>query len=480
MKHILTILMAVFFAVSSVQAQKEVSITGNIQNPKGEKIAFYYSKTPLKQEREMYVAEVAEDGSFQTTFVLTNPTTVTLSHGRETTSMYLYPGDQIEVSIDTKLFDETISYKGTEGAACSNFLAKYFLEFEDGKMAEEMSSQLKNSSATDFRKYMDGLKTQQKDFNDMFMREFGLPQDFAQNQLVTQSYDWANMLLEYPEIHAYYNGGEEDAEEISKEYYSFLPEIPTVIKPGMESESYYRFLENHLTHSFQLAYRGEESGVAEQAWKYDQAKTLAKGKTLASLQARILMEEMKRGNPKTITKQFNEFTAQNVVPGYADVLKPIYDKAMKLAPGEPAPEFTLKDLDGKTVSLNDFNGKVVYLDFWASWCGPCRQQVPYAKTLQERFAGKDVVFLYISIDDREADWRKAIEEEALPGTHVLSLGFRSETPQAYNVEGIPSYFLIHKNGTIAQRNALRPSMAGVDDQINAALNIDVADIVPNK
>ena len=80
-----------------------------------------------------------------------------------------------------------------------------------------------------------------------------------------------------------------------------------------------------------------------------------------------------------------------------------YRQTSALFPGNNASVFTLKTRDGKNVSLTDFKGKVVYLDFWASWCGPCMMEMPSAKKLQDTFAKQDVVFLYVSVDDNLED-----------------------------------------------------------------------------
>lgn len=108
--------------------------------------------------------------------------------------------------------------------------------------------------------------------------------------------------------------------------------------------------------------------------------------------------------------------------------------------------------------IGEFKGKVVYVDFWASWCGPCRQQFPYSKEIHQQLEGKDVVFLYISFDDDENAWRRAIEKFAMPGYHILPT---DEQKQAFynrfQVTGIPRYMLIDKNGKVVDDNAKRPS-----------------------
>ena len=124
-------------------------------------------------------------------------------------------------------------------------------------------------------------------------------------------------------------------------------------------------------------------------------------------------------------------------------------------------EFKLLGFNGKEISLNDFKGKVIYIDFWASWCGPCRQQFPYSKLLHDQLSEnqkKEVVFLYISIDNTEEIWKKAVNDLQLEGEHALSPGgWNSFVAKYYHITSIPRYLLIDKKGNVVNQNAKRPS-----------------------
>jgi len=107
--------------------------------------------------------------------------------------------------------------------------------------------------------------------------------------------------------------------------------------------------------------------------------------------------------------------------------------------------------------ISQFKGKVVYIDFWASWCPPCRQQMPYSANLHREYEGKDVVFLYVSFDRSEAAWKKGIEKYNIQGYHILpqqKLGM--DINSKYQVTGIPRYMLVDKNGKVVNTDAPRP------------------------
>jgi thiol-disulfide isomerase/thioredoxin len=126
-----------------------------------------------------------------------------------------------------------------------------------------------------------------------------------------------------------------------------------------------------------------------------------------------------------------------------------YQKVLALSPGNLAPAFNLTDITGNPVSLSDFAGKVVYLDFWASWCGPCMREVPFAKELKDRMEGyDDLVYLYISVDTDEQAWRKTVDEKEISGVHVNVPGFSHENSWAYNLKGFSDLFSDRRDGKI--------------------------------
>ncbi|OFY73035.1 MAG: hypothetical protein A2236_12855 [Bacteroidetes bacterium RIFOXYA2_FULL_33_7] len=136
-------------------------------------------------------------------------------------------------------------------------------------------------------------------------------------------------------------------------------------------------------------------------------------------------------------------------------------------------KLSLIDTKGKKIRLSDFKGKVIYIDVWASWCGPCRQQFPYAKDLQKKFTDKEkekIVFLYISIDENETIWKNALEKIEIHGTNLLSPGgWNSDVTKHFQIRSIPRYLLIDKSGKVVDNNAKRPSQT--EEIYNEIINL---------
>ena len=125
-------------------------------------------------------------------------------------------------------------------------------------------------------------------------------------------------------------------------------------------------------------------------------------------------------------------------------------------------------------SLNDilkkYKGKVIYLDFWASWCGPCKREMPYSTQLKQKYDGKDVAFVYISTDKNAAKWELMIEEMGLVGDHYrASDKVKREIVEQFNLQYIPRYVLINKDGKVVDDNAKRPSDPMVSGDIDKLL-----------
>ena len=141
--------------------------------------------------------------------------------------------------------------------------------------------------------------------------------------------------------------------------------------------------------------------------------------------------------------------------------------------GYPAVDFRFPDVDGKEIALSDFKGKVVYIDVWATWCGPCKQQIPFLKKLEAEYHDNpDMVFMSVSIDAEKdhGKWLDMVAAEGLGGVQLFA-GSRSDADlqKPYKISGIPHFILVGKDGNIINDDAPRPSSDEIRPMLNAAL-----------
>jgi len=140
--------------------------------------------------------------------------------------------------------------------------------------------------------------------------------------------------------------------------------------------------------------------------------------------------------------------------------------------GKPSPSFNYENFKGGTTKLEDFKGKYVYIDVWATWCGPCRQEIPYLQKVEEKYHGKDIVFTSISIDtakDHEK-WKKMVGDKTLGGVQLFAdKDWKSDFTQAYGINSIPRFILIDPKGNVVDADAKRPSDPALQEQLDKLL-----------
>jgi len=141
-----------------------------------------------------------------------------------------------------------------------------------------------------------------------------------------------------------------------------------------------------------------------------------------------------------------------------------------LKKGTPSPKFNYPNTKGENVSLDDLKGKYVYVDVWATWCGPCKREIPFLKELDNEFKGKNIAIVSLSIDKMEHKdkWLKMVADENLQGIQIMAdKEWNSDFVRAYNIQGIPRFILIDKDGNILDANAPRPSNPGLKELFNS-------------
>lgn len=170
------------------------------------------------------------------------------------------------------------------------------------------------------------------------------------------------------------------------------------------------------------------------------------------------------GLTPTLQKLGNTLEIEVASKDFKDAIREDVARWRKIGPGKPAPDFVGMTPSGKQLALSDLRGKIVYVDIWATWCGPCVEEFPHSKKVQAEFKGSDkVAFMYVSVDRDTLAWKKMVASIKVPkGLHVIS---GTDTPESiwnlYHVWGIPRYLLIDAEGRIVMTHAVRPSSGKV-------------------
>jgi peroxiredoxin len=154
-----------------------------------------------------------------------------------------------------------------------------------------------------------------------------------------------------------------------------------------------------------------------------------------------------------LTDMLNKFPERADIAGIRNSVESTIPKTIWV--GKPAPEISLPDPEGRTVKLSSFRGKYVLVDFWASWCGPCRRENPNVVQAFNQFKNKNFTILGVSLDrpGQKENWIKAIQEDKLTWTHISDLKFwQSEVVPVYQIGSIPFNVLVDPDGKVVAEN----------------------------
>ena len=220
----------------------------------------------------------------------------------------------------------------------------------------------------------------------------------------------------------------------------------------------------------------ESNFLAQQALRNEKlegafSKEPAEFTTILEAKKKTDVESLEKGNfdPEFVTamksnlERFNQFAVEN------------YERAAKANKmnGKPSPEFDYDNYKGGKTKLSDLKGKYVYIDLWATWCAPCRAEIPYLQKIEEKYHGKNIEFVSISIDKAKDNekWKKFVADKNLGGVQLFAdKDWESEFVVNYGVMGIPRFILIDPKGNIVSSDAERPSSPDLQKQLDSLLN----------
>jgi peroxiredoxin len=382
-------------------------------------------------------------------------TPMSFSYAGQRTELYLLPGDQLVMHLDFKDFDKTLTYAG-RGSDVNNYLAQALYKYSYGPDNEFLRIQdFPKGTPAEARQASDALRQSRREFLATYAKAHPLPASFQRDEQVAIDMTRATMLLAYAARH--------EAAELPDGYFDFLTQTPVREMCQHLGRS---IIDNSLLANFVMGYqyrlvpKGQLSTDPAEGPRLYQTAAAEVGDTRANSWAmEMLLFDNVRTNMAGAMAFYPTFRQHNRDSATARAVRQAIASRQRLNAGQPAPAFTLTDNTGKQVSLSDFKGKVVYLDFWGTWCGPCMHEMTeYSHALKKQFEGRDVVFLYISVGDAEAKWQKTLVDKQFTSANSVHLRSNdSAEALAYQVNGYPSYYLIDRQGRFVQAYTSRPS-----------------------
>ena len=462
MKKTILIIAAILMAACSTPVRDQVKISGKVTNPAEEEAEVFYYTDFITNNMESVVVPIAEDGTFEAVLPLEEPQFVYVSVRPRTIMLYAKPGAALHVTFDAENQDQLTTVTG-DNSPESSFILSYNIDVAGKFNQSALFDKARELSYADFTDYIKAMYHEKKGFLHAYPDYEVLDVDFTSLMCANILYGKYVWLLQYG---LYYDFLHPDGEALPESYFAFLEEAADFRDEHTRSRDYFIFVNMYVEHKAE-----EAEGVSRNDLHFDTAEELLSGRSREFAQAQIVISALSFGDFEEGLALYQRFSDSDVSADIAQIVRNEYEVQKALSPGMPAPGFTLADINGSEVALDDFLGKVVYLDFWASWCGPCLQQIPHAKELKKRMADQeDLVFLYVSVDNDEEAWRNMVANREIEGVHVNIPGFSHEVPQSYNLRGVPTFYVIGRDGNIFDNRPPRPSQENIDEVLLSALN----------
>ncbi|SMD43963.1 Peroxiredoxin [Aquiflexum balticum DSM 16537] len=433
----------------------EVTVAGTIEN---------HDQTVLKILDVMGrgswedVVPVTEN-RFSINLTLERPAIKTLMYGDMRKDIFLQPGKSLEVSFDALNIENSFRYGGD-------------LKIENA-VFDSISQRLGNidysylyTQPLDLTSlYMDSLKNDSKEYLKSLL-----------NKYITSPYfeEYANASIDYNVAYLKIMLGDSQEEQYAG-YYDFLNELKIEDHDLLDMPDYRMFLYFYLEMETNKRYKDLDSiqNQTADAKFYETLKTIENLKDeevrAYSLYNTMLMQ-LKEFGTVDFDRHFGYFNTHNLDERYAEQMRFAYEEKKRIAPGQPAPEFTLEDVDGNQVSLSEFKGKYVYVDFWLTTCSRSARELPYFLKLYSDYKEDNIVFVSISPDKDKNTWLDFVKEKRNVGTSLWSDKFLdSEVTKNYQVLGTPTYVLIDKEGNIIDPVAAKPSSKEIRETFDLLL-----------
>ena len=410
-----------------------VRLSGEITNPNSDKIT-------IRGNGYIKVIDVNTNGTFDDTLVIKEGN-FTFYDTKESTAMYLAPGYRLDISLDGKEFDETLKYSGI-GEKPNNFNASYFLFNEKNAIDSETYKKMENQEYFDYE-----LKTHaslMKLLNESEIEN----EKFLESQADKFRFKMLNNLIN----------------KLGEDY--FAGKTKGIITQYLDSEIDKIDFKDSVLFASNNDYRYFLSSYFVAGLTSGDLKTLELyNEELLEMQKKSIVTTLKRGisfyNMDKLDLYYQIYVKLAANDKDINRIKGKYERIKTLKKGSPSPSFNYPDSSGKNISLESLKGKLVYVDVWATWCGPCKAQIPFLKQLEEKYREEDIAFVSLSIDQLKniSKWKNMIVDKELEGIQIIAdKAWRSKFVTDYVIEGIPRFILIDKDGNLMDPMAPRPAV----------------------
>ncbi len=484
------LLLSLFSFATTGNAKSSFELSGTITEAKAKAINLWIYKNYLASNPDLIVGALNSNGNYKFKSVIDAPVFAVLEYNNSRLKFFFEPGDSVNMS-----FNDDDLHSGTaitgRGADNNFFLNNFESTFQKDLTDSLWTSRMLNGSVDAFENELFKSRKSMDDYIGMNVVIHPVAPAFKDYMRNLIMYRYWSMLLAYPVVRANSDQKILTVEPLPDVMLKNITEATLNNPEALLCDSYKSFLYFYVVY-YTSAANGfkkfnDYSTAADRKVAFAKAHLL--GQTFDIWLAQLCIDEKDHVSPFMLRSMVNTLKTSDKYNNYYPYISSICTARMQMKDEKPKTEpvvksekesspandeMGLKDLNGKPYSLSSLKGKVVYIDFWASWCGPCRQMMPYSKDLHGKMTDKQkkqITFLYISIDANEEAWKKAITDLSIEGAQAISPGnWTSKVCSYFQINSIPRYMIMDKKGNIVDFNAKRPADPSLMDDLTKLID----------
>ncbi len=407
----------------------------------------------LKNSNETNAKLSNSEGSVDKQFSIKNQQfndTMTVSRGYyelnfsdQYTLLYLEPGFELQASLDYKNFDESLQYEG-KGSVENNYLA--------ASMIRSITHRNEKNKEIREDKFISGTNSYFENEKQLLKQLNGASDYFVRLEEKRQYLNKIQAFHTYTIMQMVAKG---QTYTVSDSFPNLLDELNLNDTNLLVIQEYAQLVHARIQQQTTIVHK-TNSSVEFGILYLDMLNSMV---TEPSIKNRVIAENgaMRLAystNKKVIyEKMLSMISDKKVEKEITDE----YRRWEKLEAGNPSPDFSFWDLNDQVVTLKDLQGKFVYIDVWATWCGPCLMEIPHLKKLTETLKDRQIQFVSICMKDKKETWKSMVRAKELKGIQLFAENPEDDFFKSYRIDGIPRFILLNRNGIIVDANAKRPS-----------------------
>lgn len=384
--------------------------------------------------------------------------------GYQFLNIFIVPGDRISLTGDYRNLSAVV-FKGDH--LNEN---KYLVAYDQtlSQAADQDFQSFYQQSEEEFIKSVETrtqqIITHQQDYqkaNGSFDEVFA---EFITDEI---AYNASNIKMNYPTYFEYLSP--DSSLILSDTYDSFLQNIEIDSDDKLMIPSYHDFLPLYLDFKTKLDTSETEKPIFVR--KFENIGLKFQSPKVKELLYYQLLNEGMQTSVNDVALVIDDYTKLQTNKDYNEEINASFNGWRHILAGKDAPNWEYQNLAGKSISATSLKDKVIYIDIWATWCGPCLRELPYLEKMQENYKNNDkIAFVSISIDQDKAAWEAMVKQKNMMGIQLIAdQAWSSKIVSDYRINGIPRFIIIGRDGKIINANAPRPSDKNLKSILDEAI-----------